>query len=94
MVFSEVGSVDADESESGVPENVAELVDRDNLGWGKWRTIYDLSQFRPGTARRRALDRSIGMAATRGDGYVYLTCSRERERKRENIAVAAEITMI
>jgi len=27
------------------------------------------------TARRRAL---IGMAATRGDGYVYLTCSWER----------------
>jgi len=49
-----------------LPETgVAEVADRDSLGCGGRSTS---SQFRPG-------DSKIGMAATRGDGYVYLTCS-------------------
>jgi len=66
----------------GPPRDWCRGVARPRQSW--LRTVEDdlwPLNFSLATARRRALDRSAWrlVAATCGDGYVYLTCSRERE---------------
>jgi len=66
-----------------LPESgVEELVDRDNLGGGQWRTIYDLN-FGLGlaTARRRALDRSAWRLLMETATSILVMLLRKRKRE-------------
>jgi len=61
-----------------LPETgIAELVDRDNPGWGQWRTICPLN-FGLATARRCALDRSAWRLLVEMDTSTWHAPERKR----------------